>query len=322
MPAAIEVDSLDGGAVAITGHTGFVGTKLLEKISLYAPVVKVPLRDLQTATDLAEFLSSNKCRCLVHLAGPLPTGNPAEQDAIEDTTVHLATLCAEAVQALPSCSLVLTSTVRMYGLDAGAFCFSIEPAPFDGYGRGKLRAEEIVKTIASEAHPVTVLRVSSVCGFLTQPDGSKQPKGLAHILTHFATAKNKITVMGDGSSTKDLLHVDDLVEAICVALNQPPGQKQAWWRNVFIGSGQPITVLEVAQAVAKKVEQLRGEGSAPVEIAHGTASPNDLAGAVDPEPAERELGWRASIDVHAQIAEAAEHMVLKTSTEQVQLRGT
>jgi len=111
----------------------------------------------------------------------------------------------------------------MYPLDAGAFNFSIDPNPFDGYGRGKLFAEDLARSIASASHPVSVLRISSVCGIFTTPEGVAQARGLAPVLVRFAKMNRQINVMGTGESIKDLVHVNDCADAFCAAAAHPPG---------------------------------------------------------------------------------------------------
>ena len=151
----------------------FVGKVVVRQLNdAGVNVVEINLREHESSASLHHRLAAANCTCLVHLAGPLPSGEPEQQEEIEEVTIELAERCIQAVLQLPhECSFVMTSTVRVYPLSAGTFNFDIEPAPFDGYGKGKLRAEELAKSMASPDHPVTVLRVSSVCGLCETQEG-------------------------------------------------------------------------------------------------------------------------------------------------------
>lgn len=310
--------------VAVTGATGFLGRRLLARLQRDGMAcIAVPLRELGDAAALADFLTTHGCGCLVHLAGPLPKGDAESQSSIEETTVELTERFVGAVGMMEKCSFILASTIRMYPLDAGAFNFRIEPKPFDGYGRGKLRADGVARALASEAHPVTVLRISSVCGIHFTEENVAQARGLVPVLVRFAKMNKKITVMGTGEQTKDLIHCEDTVDSVWAAINRPPRCAQQHWRCVFVGTGEPVTVNDCAARVAKKVDAhfltahaaeagCKGEGGvAPsqaeiqkFEIIHAKACANDLAGAVDAEPAAQELGFRAARTLDYMIDEA------------------
>ena len=281
----------------------FIGKAVMNQLNKEGVnAVEINLRDHETASSLQHRLISANCTCLVHLAGRLPTTDPKQQDEIEALTVELANRCLQAVSKLPhKCSFVFASTVRVYPLGAGSFNFDIEPAPFDGYGKGKLRVEQLAKSMASPDRPVTILRVSSVCGIFRTKEGSHEARGLAPILVQCAKKNGQIRVAGDGTATKDLIHVDDCANAIWLAISNPPERKNSFQRNVLIGSGEPLTV----NAVALKVADMLGSK---VEIVHGPEIANDLAGAVDPEPAWRNLNWKPKKNIDDIISEAIAYM--------------
>ena len=93
-------------------------------------------------------------------------------------------------------------------------------------------------------------------------------------------------VFEDGGQMRDFVHVDDVADANVLAA-QVVGQASAGFTAYNVCSGTPISVLEVARAVA-------GDGPAPVvtggyrlgDVRHVVASP---------ELAERGLGFRARI---------------------------
>jgi len=115
--------------------------------------------------------------------------------------------------------------------------------------------------------------------------------------------QKRVNVMGSGESTKDLLHLNDCVDAIYMAAAKPP----EIWRSVLIGTGQPISVKSVAYLVAKRVSEA-SPSEPPVQVVHVTAAPNDLSGAVDTSPAFQQLGWTPLWSLEDVIHEAIENI--------------
>jgi len=93
------------------------------------------------------------------------------------------------------------------------------------------------------------------------------------------------------------------------------GDASNYWCQVLVGSGVPVTVKSVALLVASKVEA--ANPSQPnVQITHSNAAPNDLSGAVDPEPAFQKIGWRAEHTLEDMIDEAIQRIAVEdTATD-------
>jgi dTDP-glucose 4,6-dehydratase len=101
-----------------------------------------------------------------------------------------------------------------------------------------------------------------------------------------------MTVHGDGSQTRSIIYVDDLVEGIYRLLMLEPG----FHEPVNIGNPQEMTILEVAQAV----KEITGSTS---EITF-TERPVDDPTVRRPDitRARELLGWEPKIDVRDALA--------------------
>ncbi len=93
-------------------------------------------------------------------------------------------------------------------------------------------------------------------------------------------SKPRVTIWGTGTPRREFLHVDDLADALVylLSLENPPD-----WVNV--GTGEDITILAAAQAVARVVGY---EG----EIVTDPSRPDGTPRKVTDVSRLRELGWR------------------------------
>ena len=96
-----------------------------------------------------------------------------------------------------------------------------------------------------------------------------------------------LTVFGDGSQTRDFVHVSDVVRAMLLAgeREDPVGQV------VNVGSGQSISILALAEA-------LRMQFPGGAEPSFSSPREGDLAQSVaDMDRADRALGYRPKIAI-------------------------
>ena len=71
---------------------------------------------------------------------------------------------------------------------------------------------------------------------------------LPAMIRKFHEAEDKVTLWGDGSAMREFLHVDDLAEACYVCM-----QKYEDDEHINVGTGEDVTIKELAETVAKVV---------------------------------------------------------------------
>ncbi|MCW3836277.1 GDP-L-fucose synthase family protein [Sphingomonas canadensis] len=101
-----------------------------------------------------------------------------------------------------------------------------------------------------------------------------------------------ITIWGTGTPRREFLHVDDLADA-CVFLMQTYSEAE----HINVGSGEDLTILELAQAVCRAVGY---EG----DIACDTSKPDGTPRKLMSAERLRAMGWAPSIPLDAGIASA------------------
>ena len=113
-------------------------------------------------------------------------------------------------------SLVFTSSVAVYGLDADDPSETSPTAPFNDYGRTKLAAEALYKEWAA-ADPERGLLIVRPCVVF----GEANRGNVYNLIKQIAAGR--FVRVGDGSNRKSMAYVGNLVEFVAGRLPVPPG---------------------------------------------------------------------------------------------------
>ncbi len=172
------------------------------------------------------------------------------------------------------------------------------------YGNTKQIAEEILQDVAkvNENYRIISLRYFNPVGAHSSALIGELPLGVPQNLVPFITQsaiglRGPITVYGndydtsDGSCIRDYIHVVDLAKAHVAAIKHMDEKQQAKYDVFNIGTGKGSSVLEVInafeQATGVKLRYQIGDRRAgDIEKVWG-----------DVAKAEKELGWKAELDV-------------------------
>ncbi|BBY80647.1 SDR family NAD(P)-dependent oxidoreductase [Mycolicibacterium pulveris] len=156
-----------------------------------------------------------------------------------------------------------------------------EPRPTNIYAATKLAQEHIMAAWAA-AHDtrLSVLRLQNVYG----PGQSltNSYTGIVALFARLARQQQILEVYEDGRIVRDFVYIDDVVEALFSAIEEPAGQA----RCVDIGSGVPTTIHELARQLASICD-------APEPVVVPKFRDGDVRAArCDTEQAMKELNWR------------------------------
>ena len=153
--------------------------------------------------------------------------------------------------------------------------------PASPYGINKLAAERSVMLLGRQlgVEPVA-LRYFNTFG----PRQTFTP--YVGVVTIFATkllAGDDLTVFGDGSQTRDFVHVTDVARANLLALTAPA----AAHRTLNVGSGRGTTVLALAAMLRARLRPdaaVHHEPARAEELTHSVADISAARGALGYEP--------------------------------------
>jgi UDP-glucose 4-epimerase len=253
--------------VLVIGAGGFVGRTLSRRLvecgmcvdgivrsptSVTSPGVAVHVGAMEDAATLRSLV--DRCDAVVHVASastPSASRLSPSSEAILNLAPTLRLL--EALQDCPARHLIYMSTGgAIYDSSiVGAASEDQTVGPQSYYGAGKAATELFLRAFSrSFRGNATVLRPSNVYG-------PEQPHyvafGVVRTMLQHALNGTTMPIWGDGSTIRDYVYIDDLLEAFMMAIQAGP--RNATY-NVGAGCGHSLRdVLEMAErASGRKIK--------------------------------------------------------------------
>lgn len=250
--------------VLVTGGAGFVGSHLVEELVRRGVEVTVvdsfvtgrpdslsAVRDrihfVQMDTRQAEFavlLRDNRYGVIVHFASPAYVPPSVEEPYADfehnlHTTIRLLELLRTEHREV---AFILASSAAVYGNPVRLPMHETDvTVPISPYGVAKLAAERYV-AVYSELYgiPAASLRFFSIYG-------PRQRKQVVYdLIEKVVRNPDAITMLGDGTETRDLIFVTDVARAVLTVLEH--GSLTGDVYNV--ATGRPHTIRQVVETVA------------------------------------------------------------------------
>lgn len=249
--------------IFVTGGAGFIGSHLVD--SLLKENNKVMIYDnLQNSSkdkishllkngalfvkgDVTVYKSLSKAiagsDCVVHLAGET---NVQESIKFPEHTNHVNV--TGTVNVLRACveqkitNVISASSAAVYGhakdlpLSENSQTISISP-----YGASKLSCENYIQAF-SHSYDLNCISLRFFNVY-----GKGHSNTYAGVITKFMeriVANKPLEIFGDGSYTRDFVHVEDVIQSIQKAMKKIDGKKGNFYN---IGSGKYITIKDLAK---------------------------------------------------------------------------
>lgn len=252
--------------ILITGGVGFIGLKLARKfkdrghtlVALDSLLEQVH-QDIESekaqfpgeivvgdVSDAKVWELLEPADAVIHLAAETGTAQSMyETDRYHRVNVEGTRLAAQYAVKW-NASLVSLSSRAVYGegfKDRGTV-ESDPHRPLSVYGETKSEGERVVAEMTVGKVPATIIRPQNVIG-PGQALHNPYTGVLAAFLARLREGKN-LSVYGDGTATRDFIHVEDVAEFIVWALDNPPELGESP-RILNLGSGERITLDQLAQ---------------------------------------------------------------------------
>ena len=306
--------------ILLCGATGFIGRNLLEfyynkdynlravynkkpplreefpnaewvKCNLNNPEeVKSVMKDVDIVLQFAATTSGAKditTKPYIHVTDNAVMNSLLLREAYENNVDHFV---------FPSCTVMYKSSdiaLIEEDFNQNEEIFS----KYFGVGNTKVYIEkmcEFYSRLGRTKH--TVLRHSNIYGPHDKYDLEKSHVFGATITKVMQNKNGVVSVWGTGEESRDLLHVEDLVNFIDLAINE----QERSYRLYNVGLGEPTSVIELV----KKIIEISGKD---LRIEHDLSKPTIKTSLfLCCARAQKELGWAPKINLEAGINKTLE----------------
>ena len=273
-------------SILVTGATGFLGSALVTELVKRKQAIRILARDTQkayqqfgnTATIIqGEITDARQVQravdgvtCIYHLAGRLyhPSTLPEmyRHIHVEGTRILLAACQGQSqLQRIVHCS-----TTGVFGITGNTPASEDAPiAPTNPYEATKREGELLAfKAYQEQGLPICVVRPGLIYG-----------PGDLHLLGFFAAIqKGLFRVINGGKALLHPIYIDDIIAALLLcasSLPQPCGRESIKTRSASFAEGpyniageQPVTIRELATAIAHALDKELPGGSIPLWLAN------------------------------------------------------
>jgi UDP-glucose 4-epimerase len=263
MNGAIRIPSgLEGASVLVTGGAGFIGSQIARALVGECDVTvldDLSGRPRDRVPDDAAFREGDvrdrdtlsaamaDVDVVFHQAAVVSVERSVEEPEHTHDVNETGTIRVLEAARRADARVVFASSAAIYGPPAGGpVSESARKEPTSPYGISKLTGDHYVRRYADLYDvPTVALRYFNVYG-PGQTGGTYA--GVINVFFEQARAGEPLTVHGDGTQTRDFVHVNDVVQANLLA-----GDTDAVGRAFNIGTGRAVTVEELAIAIREIV---------------------------------------------------------------------
>ncbi len=263
------------GRILVTGAAGFIGSTLVDRLlaegrqvvgldsfddfypesqklrnlegARKAPGFALERADIRDAGALEGVFAAGRFDAVVHLAALAGVRPSLERPSLyADVNVHGTSTVLEAATRHGCPHLVFASSSSVYGERTDGPFRETDPVerPVSPYAATK-RAGELVAHTFHHAHGITV----SCLRFFTAYGPRQRPDLAIRKFAERMLLGQAIPVFGDGSALRDFTYIDDVVDGVVRATDQPRGF------SIFnLGAGRKVSVLEVVKLLETALE--------------------------------------------------------------------
>lgn len=301
----------DKGKILVTGGAGYIGSHTCKMLAErgYEPVVfdslerghreavrwgHLEVGSLSDVSRLNDVFERYQPRAVIHFAAYAYVGESVDRPASYYRNNVVGTMnLVDAMRKYMVEPIVFSSTCAIYGVPSGASIAEEEPQnPINPYGRSKLMMERVLADY-TRAYGLRAccLRYFNAAG--ADPDGDigelhePEPHLIPNVLRAGSGRGAVVKVFGDdyptrdGTCIRDFIHVTDLAQAHCQALEYL--QHSSGMHAFNLGSQHGYSVMEIIRTAEKELGltvpfriEGRREGDPPVLVADASRAAKEL----------------------------------------------
>jgi UDP-glucose 4-epimerase len=292
--------------ILVTGASGQLGSYLVEALSADHEITGLDLKPTAHPVkgakhilgDIGDYrLSMNLCRgrdAVIHTAAQVSVDRSVSDpvfDAKENIlgTVNLLETAAKSMVG----QFIYISSAAIFGNPERVPIGEMHPTrPLSPYGVSKLAGENYAFAF-QESYGLGVTSIRPFNIYSRRQDPNSPYSGVISRFVERAKAGEAPTIYGDGSQTRDFIHVSDVVGMVKLCLGNPDAKGQAF----NCGTGKATTVNELAAEVIR----LSGKE---LEVSYSEPRKGDiLHSSADISKAKKILGFKPGMKLGKGLAD-------------------
>ena len=291
----------------VTGGLGFIGSRLVKRLLEHNHDIIIIDNCMENASNhnLFDYAKDRvkshnidirdleRCKCIIkdvdgifHLAGLSSIQNSFKYESKYYSVNVQGTQNILDIARELKVKIVFASSASVYGTQTKIpISETANTLPINPYGKTKLECERMISSTDNE---FVVLRYFNVYG----KNQTAVHKNIIQIFYDKICRGEDLVIYGDGSQTRDFIHVDDIVQANYSAMTSTADHN-----IINIGSGISTSILETANMMLKISEQN-------LKIKHVAAVEGDLnSSQADISHARHILSWSPTITLERGITD-------------------
>lgn len=248
-----------------------------------APAIHPHIGDLSDPAILDTLLP--QCGTVVHLASSTTPGSSANKPSDELDNLRPTLNLLDRLHGQKGIHLIFVSSGgTVYGNPPHIPVNEDAPfAPRSYHGAGKMALEGFLQAFRAAGNAVTILRPSNAYG---PGQDLRQGFGFVRTVLEHARSGSLLEIWGNGENVRDFVYVDDVAEAISLAIGNPTNNS-----TYNVGSGQGHTLNEVL-ALAQRITGIE------ISTLHKPVREGDVRGVVlDVSRIRAAFGWQPHINL-------------------------
>lgn len=263
-------DFFYGKTIAIVGASGFIGSKLVERLNQFNCTILRVSRNISNLTSIIDTEATIKDIAfpneqmrwstevlkadIIYYFSAQTSVYTAKDDIITDystSVLPILSLLEQCKNAQINPIIVFSSAATVFGLTINLPVNEDTPTnPLTIYDIHKLLIENYLSFYSVEYGIRTVsLRLCNVYGAGVK--SSAQDRGILNKMAIKALAGEPLSLYGDGSFIRDYIYIDDAIEAFLLSSKHINKTKS---NRYILGSGEGHTLKEVFTIVVNSVK--------------------------------------------------------------------
>ena len=301
---AADLASLAGSSVLVTGGAGFIGSRIAD--ALVEPCDVTVLDDMTAGSpdavpDGADLIEGDvrdtkaitravaDADVVFHQAGLTDVGMSTRAPFESHSRNATGTMTVLEAARRADARVVFASSAAVYGQpDSLPVHETDQLTPTSPYGIAKCNADQNVRAYATLYDlPTVSLRYFNVYG----PDRRADASDVVSTFVRRARAGKPLVLHGDGTQTRDFVHVDDVVQAnLLAAVTDDVG------RAFNVGTGTGVSIRDVADQIVRLADT-------DADLAVGDSRTGDITHSrADIDRARTGLGYQPTVDIDTGLA--------------------